>query len=460
MPKPSELETQEHVTVAIASAPAPPEKLTPFVAVVADGPDAGNRYVLDASLPDRVLIGKSPACFIRLTDAAVSRRHAALDLSARHVCVQDLHSTNGTLINGVAVERARLDGGEFIRMGRTVLHLQRLDPITNETMGARATFGGVVGASESMRRLYPLLEQLAVSQVNTLIEGETGTGKEVVAEAIHNMGPRRSGPFVVFDCVGTPATLIESALFGHERGAFTGADAVHVGAFERAHGGTLLLDEIGDLPLALQPKLLRVIERKQVQRVGGKNVRTVDVRVLAATRRDLDREIQEGRFRDDLFYRLCVARVELPPLRRRPGDVRLLTEHFWELHRGAWPPPQDVVERFEAYAWPGNVRELANAVRRAIALAGLGQDQWAVGAQMGRADAGSDPSEFGVLELLLADDLPYVQTRDRLLRKFERLYVARALARHGTIGEAAEASGLGTRYFREIRKRAEEPDDE
>ena len=224
-------------------------------------------------------------------------------------------------------------------------------------------FGRVVGGSPDMRKLYPLCERIARSDVSVVIEGESGTGKEVLAEALHEASARAGAPFIVFDCTTVAANLVESELFGHERGAFTGAVSSRRGVFEQAQGGTLFLDEIGELELPLQAKLLRALERREVRRVGGDTWIKIDARILAATRRDLDREVQEGRFRDDLFFRLNVARIELPPLRRRTGDVQLLAEYFRkQLGGGDEPLPYEVVQRFERYDWPGNVRELRNAV--------------------------------------------------------------------------------------------------
>ena len=250
---------------------------------------------------------------------------------------------------------------------------------------------------------------------------------------------------MVFDCTAVPPNLVESELFGHERGAFTGATAQRKGVFEQAHGGTLLIDEIGDLELSLQPKLLRVIQRSEIRRVGSSTSTPikVDVRVMAATRRDLDREVQDGRFRDDLYYRLAVARIELPPLQARKGDVAVLATHFWREMGGKDEPPYELLRRFERYAWPGNVRELANAVARYIALGDFVEGQ-----------AGPAPLPGDVVESVLGLDLPFPRARDRVLAEFEQRYVERMLARHnGNITQAAQASGIGRRYFAMIAAR-------
>jgi DNA-binding NtrC family response regulator len=261
----------------------------------------------------------------------------------------------------------------------------------------------------------------------------------MLAESIHEKSARASGPFVVFDCTAAPPGLIESELFGHERGAFTGAVSSRAGCFEEAHRGTLLIDEIGDLAPALQPKLLRAIERREVRRVGGGVVK-VDVRILAATRRDLDREVQLGAFRDDLFFRLAVARIELPPLRARRGDVAMLAHEFWRQLGGSGEAPYDLVQRFERYGWPGNVRELCNAVARHLAL---GDEVEPRGARASVAAPTSD-----VVAEVLAANLPFPRARDRVLAEFEKRYVARLLAEHGgVVARAAAASGIARRYF-------------
>jgi transcriptional regulator with GAF, ATPase, and Fis domain len=318
------------------------------------------------------------------------------------------------------------------------------------------SFGRLIGASPAMRRLYPLCERLAACDVPVVVEGETGTGKELLAEALHEQGRRAAGPFVVFDCTAVPGTLLESTLFGHERGSFTSAVAARKGVFELAHGGTLLVDEIGELDVALQPKLLRALERGEVQRVGGDRWTKVDVRVLAATRRNLDAEVQAGRFREDLYYRLVVGRVELPPLRERRGDVALLLRHFWrKLDVADQPLPQDIVARFESYSWPGNVRELRNAVARRLALG-----DFAPGPQPGAADGhvdvsrGARPAPEDLVAAVLTKDLPLPRARQEIVDAFERRYVERILAKYsGNVTRAAQASGIARRYFYAVKNR-------
>jgi DNA-binding NtrC family response regulator len=385
---------------------------------------------------------------MRLADPAVSRRHVAFEQAGVACRVTDLESTNGTFVNGVAVVEAFVYGGETIRCGNTTMHVESDERPDVPDVPQATSFGRMIGASLAMRRLYPLCARIARSRVPVILEGETGTGKEVLAEALHEVGG--VGPFVVFDCTTVSPSLVESELFGHERGAFTGAIQSRPGVFEEANGGTLLIDEIGDLELPLQAKLLRVIDRGELRRVGGQKSIKVDVRVLAATRRDLDRAIAEGTFRDDLFHRLAVARIELPPLRERAGDIPLLVSHFLA-QVGAAPDalPPAVLARFERYSWPGNLRELRNAVARWVAV---GEEP------SGNASALATTEDSGEAN----DDyrLPFALARRRAIARFEREYIARLLEAHGgRVNQAARASGLAMRYFRVVKARMQKPEE-
>jgi DNA-binding NtrC family response regulator len=409
------------------------------------GPDAGATFSIDASQPGPLLIGQSPACHVRLTDRQVSRRHASLDLVDGQVRVRDLRSTNGTYVHDALVLDGFVGPGQVLRVGGTQLRLQP-QPASLPQPPQRTSFGKVVGSSPEMRRLYPILERLAPSMVPVVIEGETGTGKELLAEAIHDASDRAGGPYVVFDCTAVPPNLVESELFGHEKGAFTGAVATRRGVFEHAHGGTLLIDEIGDLDPSMQPKLLRALERGEIRRVGGDGYIQTDVRVLAATRRDLDREVQAGRFRDDLFHRLAVGRVELPPLRQRRGDVLLLAQRFWGELGGQMPIPFDRLARWEDEPWPGNVRELRNAVARLVTLGDL--DPLPTDAPPRAVDEGD------TIARVVQERLPFPVARLKVLQAFEQRYTEQVLADHaGNVRKAAAASGIGRRYFQMIRER-------
>jgi transcriptional regulator with GAF, ATPase, and Fis domain len=408
------------------------------------GPDAGNGARIEDLALRRALIGQSPVCDVQLSDRTVSRRHAALETDHVGVRIVDLDSSNGTFVNRVRVRDAYLVGGEVVQVGQTTLRIE-LDSVSHPVDASEQTrFFRVIGASPEMRLLYPMLDKIAASDVPVLIEGETGTGKEVVAESLHEAGARRAGPFVVFDCSTVSAALLEAELFGHERGAFTGADRDRKGLFEEAHGGTLFIDEIGDLDLALQAKLLRALERGEVRRVGGNRWMRVNARIIAATRRDLDREVVARRFRDDLFYRLAVVRVELPPLRKRHGDITLLAQCFWTLLGG--DPDQlgpDALQRFEEYDWPGNVRELYHAVARQIAI---GEPEL--------PKRTTTPSVMGAdfIDAIVSSGKPLPRARQDVVDELERRYVRRALELHGgNVGRAAAACGVGRRYFQMLR---------
>ncbi|HVY44248.1 MAG TPA: sigma 54-interacting transcriptional regulator [Minicystis sp.] len=436
-------------TVTLLRTSAAPAAERAYALGCVAGPDRGRSFPLAA--PVRALVGQSRACDVVLSDPHVSRRHFACEPTAAGLRVADLGSYNGTFINGVRVESALAGPGDQIAAGETVLVVANHAPAP--VLETRTAFGRLVGASPEMRALYPLFDRLGASDIPALIEGETGTGKEVLAEAIHEMGPRSKGPFVVFDCTAVPPNLAESELFGHEKGAFTGALTARRGVFEQADGGTLFIDEIGDLDPALQPKLLRMLERKAVRRVGGDVWIRCDVRVLCATRRDLDREVTEGRFRDDLFYRLVVGRVELPPLRKRRGDVAVLAQAFWESLGRAGPIPFELVRRFERHPFPGNVRELKNTVARHVAL---GDAPAVVGPQQGAPPAAAAPDP---IEQILAMNLPFPEARQLAKDAFERRYLERVLAEHGgSVARAAAASGIARRYFNLILARQRKDD--
>ncbi len=417
-------------------------------AVVIEGPDAGKTFAIDEVFTRRILFGTSATCDVCLTDRTVSRRHAAIEANGPETRLVDLGSRNGSWVGSVRVRDAHVEHGAIVRLGDTTLRLET-DGVSHAVpASADPRFHRVVGISPEMRALYPFFARVAGTDVPALIEGETGTGKEVLAESIHEASARRGGPFVILDCTTVAPTLIEAELFGHERGAFTGADSARAGLFEEAHGGTLFVDEIGDLDVTLQAKLLRAIEKKEVRRVGGNQWRRFDVRVLSATRRDLDKEIQARRFRDDLYYRLAVVRLELPPLRKRQGDIAFLTHYFWRRMGGAPDAlSPDVVQRFESYDWPGNVRELYHAVMRQLAVGDFDPQEHV--RQLAGAGTGSGDSFLDDV-IRTGEELP--RARQRVVDEFERRYVTHMLAAHGgNVTRAAAASGIGRRYFQMVR---------
>jgi two-component system response regulator HydG len=413
-----------------------------FVVTVIDGPDRGRSIELDTRGAGRVLIGKGPACGLLLTDPMVSRRHAALETDGYRLDLSDLGSTNGTFVNHVALERVHLSGGEVVRVGSSTLRVELRK--ANEQAALQATgFGRLVGASARMGAVYTLAARLAASDVPVILEGETGTGKELLAECLHEGSARAAEPFVVFDGTATPAAQAMSVLFGERGGA--------PGAFELAHGGTLFVDEIGELNTETQGALLRAVERGEIRRIGEAAYAKVNVRVIVSTQRNLDKLVDEERFREDLYYRLVVGRIELPPLRRRSGDVPLLAAHFWRQLTGGTDVPASFGERFEGYEWPGNVRELRNALARLVAL---GPAASLVPSRTSLVRKAPDELSNEPFAEILAADLAFPQARQRLLDAFERAYVERVLAQHGgNVVRAAAASGIARRYFQLIRAR-------
>jgi DNA-binding NtrC family response regulator len=393
---------------------------------VTSAADHGAELTVSGADAGPVYVGTSPACQLRLSDVKVSRRHIALQVDDTLLRLTDLESTNGTMVSGMLVREVFLRGGEVVLVGDTELSVTEREP-TNASRTLAMSFGRVLGVSMEMRRLYPLCERLASSDVSILIEGEGGTGKELLAEALHRASARSEGPFVVFDGTAIPPKEVEAALFGAESGAL-----------EQATGGTLYLNEVADLDSTVQAKLLRFLEHG-----GG------DVRLIASTRRDIDKEIQARRFRDDLFFRLAVGRIELPPLRKRAGDVRYLIRHFWkQLGGGQSLPPTSLMERFDSYSWPGNVRELRNAVLRRIALGDIAQQKELEMTELG------DQHELDAMDRVVALRLPLAQSRDLVVEEFERRYLAKLLEHHaGNATDAAKAAGVARRYFQLLRTR-------
>jgi DNA-binding NtrC family response regulator len=424
-----------HETVANAPLAAAPEGA--LVARVIDGEDRGLAVVIE----DAVLVGTSDACELKLRDPTVSRRHASLAPGAVGVIVRDAGSKNGVWLGAVAVREADVPVGTEVRVGSTTLRIEAT--VTAGARGAtpalRHGFGRFVGEAPSLQRVYAALERAAPTDATILVEGESGTGKELLAEAIHEHGARRGGPFVIVDCGTMQETLVESELFGHEKGAFTGADRKHVGAFEAAQGGTVFLDEIGELPLALQTRLLRVLEQRHIKRVGGTARIPIDVRVVAATNRNLDKEVDEGRFRLDLFHRLAVVLVRVPPLRERRGDLERLARHFAAQHGRPDALTPAVLERIARHDWPGNVRELRNYVERVTLL---GDAAEAIPARSGQSG----------FDAAASSGLPYRVARAQALDAFTDAYVASMLAAHdGNVSAAARAAGIARRYFQRLK---------
>ena len=394
------------------------------------GPDKGREA--RAQRAD-LIVGTSESCDLRLTDTTVSRSHCSIEARPEGFLLRDLGSTNGIRIGGVRIVEGFIEGGAEIEVGETRLRVLPIAQALEIPLYPGDRFGPMLGGSTGMRQLFALLARAAKSDATVLVLGETGTGKDLAAEAIHLASDRAAGPFVVIDCSAIPENLIESELFGHERGAFTGAVERRVGAFESAHGGTVFLDEIGELPRAMQPKLLRVLERRMVKPVGANQALKIDVRVVAATNRDLRAEVNHGSFREDLFFRLSVIIARMPPLRERGDDVSLLAEAFWREVGGDRPElPADLRQRLRAHAWPGNVRELRNAVERAAALGA----EWTF---TEARDGLVEPSEA----LEIDPSVPFKEAKRRVIERFERPYLEKLLAMtNGNVSAAARQAGL------------------
>lgn len=420
---------------------APPENVELGVVelTVLEGPDRGARQRVG---PGRVRIGSARGCQVQLTDPTVSRLHTELDIGRDGFRVKDLDSTNGTFIEGIRVVEVWLNAATLLRVGSSLLRVESANERAFLPLSRATSFGRMLGASTAMRRVYAILERAALTDSTVLLQGETGTGKEVAALSVHEASDQADGPFVAIDCGAIAENLIESELFGHARGAFSGAIQERVGLLEQAHGGTLFLDEIGELPVALQPKLLRALETREVRRVGSNKSRQVDVRVVAATNRDLARSVNEGLFREDLYYRLAVIDVILPPLRTRAEDIPLLARHFFASFSGKDEVPQELLASLMRRTWPGNVRELRNFIERSVAL-GWVDDHTHRGATAEASAPG--------LEALVPADQPLKRARELWNARFEVLYASAVLRQaHGNVTRAAELAGVTRRSLQRL----------
>jgi transcriptional regulator with GAF, ATPase, and Fis domain len=398
----------------------------------------------DLLLTERIAVGSAPGNAIEVADATVSRIHAELDPREGTVWVRDLGSRNGTFVENIRVTEAEVPDGGTITVGNTRLRIERNARREAVDLWPTHQFGTLVGRSTVMRELFARCHHIAALDSAVLIQGETGTGKEVIAEAIHAASSRASGPFVIVDCAALPETLLEAELFGHMKGAFTGATNSRDGAFQDAEGGTLFLDEIGELPQGMQPKLLRAVETRSARRIGESTYRKVDVRIVAATNRDLRPMVNAGAFREDLYFRLAVLPLTVPALRQRLDDIPLLVQHF----AGAQLAPffsQQILDELRSRDWPGNVRELRNFVERATAL---GTEE--ASELTSPSDAPLTTTELPAVPI----DRPFKELRELWLNHLERQYMFQLLELHNrNISAAADAAGLDRRYLhRLIRK--------
>ncbi len=438
---------------------------------VVSGPDVGVDSVLALN---RGILGRSQGCDVRLSDPTISAFHVELhavdDQAAIHV--KDLSSRNGTRYAGARIEAALLPSGATVEVGSSVVRIQ-LDAAVETPLPDIHSFGELRGRNGAMREMFSTLQRLARTELSILIEGQTGTGKELAARAVHDASLYGQGPFAVLDCTAIPSTLAESVLFGHERGAFTGASERRIGIFEAAEGGTVFLDEVGELPLELQPKLLRVLERREVVRVGSTTPKPVQVRVISATWRDLRQMINHGRFREDLYYRLAQARVTIPPLKERADDIPTLVYHFLQRlppnTQGARAISPEALQELMRREYAGNIRELKSAVERAAMMAegavitpadlaferilsGERAKAQTISAPTAVAPPGSDPQQ---------PLTPFKDAKRTLIDEFEKDYLQRLLHRTGdNLSRAAALAGIERHYLRDLfRKHGLRSDD-
>jgi two-component system response regulator GlrR len=397
----------------------------------------GRGAVVHRSAEDTLTLGSHEQNAVVVAQPTVSRFHARLELDPNGVLLRDLDSTNGTFVNGLRILEAYLPDKARLQLGEAEVGFALLRDEAELAMADAHRFGALVGSSPAMRRLFSELERVAASDATVLLQGESGTGKDLVAQEIHRHSARRNGPFVVVDCGGIPEALIESELFGHEKGAFTGADRARDGAFLEADKGTLFLDEIAELPPSTQHKLLRALEARTVKRVGGNQWHHVDVRVVAATHQDLALRCNQRLFREDLYFRLAVLPLRLAPLRDRLEDLPLLVAAILEelgatsefaLDEGMWT-------LLRGRRWGGNVRELKNLIHRALVL----------GPEAFAEDGDGSPT---------AIEAPYKAAKARAVEEFERAYLTDLLARHaGNVAKAARAGEVDPAWIFRLIKR-------
>lgn len=395
-------------------------------------------------LSDSVSIGKSRSCDVVLPDDSVSRLHAEITREGDAYRFRDRGSTNGTFIGGARVQDAFLKPGDVLGIGKVQLRFMPRDARAELLPSEKERFGEVIGKSLEMRKVFGVLERVAPTDVTILIEGETGTGKDLVARAIHLQSARREGPFVVFDCGAVAPDQVEEELFGLEASATA---TRRPGVFELADGGTVFLDEVGELPVDIQPKLLRVLETHRLRRVGGSEEIEVDIRVIAATHRELKAQVEANEFREDLYFRLAVVSATIPPLRERRDDIPVLIEHFSRrLPPGMWKSPgPEAMARLVGYDWPGNVRELRNVVERSAYLSPDGVIDLVTTRR--QTPGATDAVDFD-------PTLTFREQKERATELFEEAYLQWLLQRaEGNISRAAREADMDRKYLHKLLRR-------
>jgi DNA-binding NtrC family response regulator len=420
---------------------------------------------------DVIAIGSQDDNDLVIPDPTISKYHARIiqEPEGYIYILQDMNSTNGSFINRVKVREAYLRHGCAIHFGKVQVKFHTLDEKVEITPSFRDTFGDIVGKSIKMREIFGILEKISPTGATVIIEGETGTGKEVIARTLHEKSLRAKEPFIVFDCGAVPKDLIESELFGHEKGSFTGAIMTRQGLFEMAQNGTLFLDEIGELSLELQPKLLRALEHREIRRVGSNKPIKVDVRLIAATNKNLDEEVKKGRFREDLFYRLSVVHIHLPPLRERKEDIPLLIKHFLrvgQFNQGSEGEPrikgihEEALGSIMEYDWPGNIRELLNVIERACSFAegefrqveDISSHITGLRSGMMKTEARDrEPQTMPLRMGTLKYRKNFKDAKEELVKKFEREYLEIILKKNNfNISNAAKEAQIDRKYLRKL----------
>jgi len=416
--------------------------------VVIKGAQRGTEFVIAG---DVFRVGKAPENDLVLGDETVSRVHFEIMRDAKGYLVRDLKSTNGTILDGAEVKEAYLRAGSVIGAGSCELKFTPFEERIEILPSEKEELGEMVGRSPAMREIFGLIERIAPTDATVLIEGETGTGKDLIARTLHQLSPRSGAPFIVVDCGAVAGTLIESELFGHEKGAFTGAVTTRQGAFELANGGTVFLDELGELSLDLQPKLLRVLEQRELRRVGGAKTIKVDLRVIAATRKDLRSEVEKGKFREDLYFRLNVVPIIAPSLRERREDIALLIDHLLaKLSPNGGIALSDTTRAaLMAHDWPGNVRELRNVIERALAL---GTDPGLLVAPLGSGSVERAPQLRDGVEF--EPGVSFRDTKEKWNELFERRYLTWLIKRaDGNISKAARDADMDRKYLHKLLRK-------
>lgn len=421
--------------------------------IVLEGPNQGTRITLKDGVNS---VGKDPTCDLPVPDITVSRVHFTIERHNEGFLLRDNNSTNGTFVNEMKVREVFLRPGAQVKAGRVVFLFQPVQVVEVAPPSVAENFGSLVGRSPAMRTVFGVLERVAPTEATILLLGETGTGKGATARSLHAASKRADRPFVVVDCGAISPTLIESELFGRMKGAYTGASESRAGACEEAQGGTLFLDEVDDLPLELQSKLLRVLEEREVKRLGSSRPVKLDIRVVAATKLDLRQAVKENTFREDLYFRLSVVQVELPPLREHLTDIPLLCESFLGEKEGqdVWNRlPPALREQLQTYHWPGNVRELRNVLERIRYMGVPGQLGLDLSVPDGaEADPGTSPAPAGGLPVDF--ERPFREVKTELIDAFEKEYLERLLERAGgNIAAAARTAGLNRKYFYDLLRK-------